>query len=70
MWPQAAAERAEAIDRRIRERDRLPPAGAPLAVKATEGLRSLQTARPIAAGCVPVGATSTSAPPASPSASS
>ncbi|MER7467437.1 amidase [Streptomyces sp. NPDC097981] len=62
VWPQAAADRAEAIDRRIRQGDRLPLAGVPLAVKATEGLRSLQTARLIAAGCVPVGATSTPGP--------
>ncbi|MFK0258514.1 amidase [Streptomyces sp. NPDC090445] len=60
LWPQQAAEHAELIDRRIREEGaRLPLAGVPLAVKGTEGLESLQTTRLMAAGCVPVGATST-----------
>ncbi|WP_309144431.1 amidase [Streptomyces sp. BR123] len=60
LWSQQAAEQAELIDRRIREEGaRLPLAGVPLAVKGTEGLESLQTTRLMAAGCVPVGATST-----------
>ncbi|MEU2389574.1 amidase [Streptomyces sp. NPDC007369] len=60
LWPRQAAEHAELIDRRIREEGvRLPLAGVPLAVKGTEGLESLQTTRLMAAGCVPVGATST-----------
>ncbi|MEV4194911.1 amidase family protein, partial [Streptomyces toxytricini] len=59
VWDEVAARYADAVDRRIRAGERLPLAGVPLAVKGTEGLESLQTARLVAAGCVPVGATST-----------
>ncbi|MEU5809360.1 amidase [Streptomyces sp. NPDC047718] len=64
LWPQKALAEAEVIDRRIREEGgaRLPLAGVPLAVKGTEGLAALQTRRLVAAGCVPVGATSTPGP--------
>ncbi|CAL9615882.1 Acylamidase [Streptomyces sp. enrichment culture] len=59
VWDEVAARHADAVDRRVRAGERLPLAGVPLAVKGTEGLESLQTARLVAAGCVPVGATST-----------
>ncbi|WP_284574236.1 amidase [Streptomyces sp. 2P-4] len=59
VWDELAAGYADAVDRRVRAGERLPLAGVPLAVKGTEGLASLQTVRLVAAGCVPVGATST-----------
>ncbi|GAA1559023.1 amidase [Streptomyces globosus] len=59
VWDAGAARYADAVDRRVRAGERLPLAGVPLAVKGTEGLESPQTARLVAAGCVPVGATST-----------
>ncbi|MCX5192530.1 amidase [Streptomyces sp. NBC_00249] len=62
LWPGWAAERAAAVDVRVRAGERLPLAGVPLAVKGTEGRQSLQTARLVEAGCVPVGATSTPGP--------
>lgn len=62
LWPREAAEHAAAVDRRVREGHRLPLAGVPLGVKGTEGPDSFQSARLIAAGCVPVGATSTPGP--------
>jgi Asp-tRNA(Asn)/Glu-tRNA(Gln) amidotransferase A subunit family amidase len=58
-WPGPAAEQAADVDRRIRAGDRLPLAGVPLAVKATEGMASHQTHRLLQAGCIAVGATST-----------
>ena len=58
-WPGPAAEQAAEVDRRVRAGERLPLAGVPLAVKATEGLAAYQTRRLLRAGCVPVGATST-----------
>jgi Asp-tRNA(Asn)/Glu-tRNA(Gln) amidotransferase A subunit family amidase len=58
-WPGAAAEQAAEVDRRVRAGERLPLAGVPLAVKATEGLAAHQTRCLLQAGCVPVGATST-----------
>ncbi|WTL44008.1 amidase [Streptomyces brevispora] len=58
-WPGPAAAQAAEVDRRVRAGDRLPLAGVPLAVKATEGLAAYQTRRLLQAGCVPVGATST-----------
>ncbi|MFC0866390.1 amidase [Sphaerimonospora cavernae] len=59
LWPQHAASHAAEVDRRIQAGEHLPLAGVPLAVKATEGLAAYQTRRLLAAGCVPVGATST-----------
>ncbi|MFF7186400.1 amidase family protein [Streptomyces sp. NPDC008222] len=59
LWPEQAAAHAADVDRRVRAGERLPLAGVPLAVKATEGLGARQTARLLAAGCVPVGATAT-----------
>ncbi|MFJ5535124.1 amidase [Streptomyces sp. NPDC093261] len=59
LWPERAVAHAAGVDRRVRAGERLPLAGVPLAVKATEGLGARQTARLLAAGCVPVGATAT-----------
>ncbi|MEU6371346.1 amidase [Streptomyces sp. NPDC046931] len=59
LWPEQAAAHAAEVDRRVRAGERLPLAGVPLAVKATEGLDAHQTTRLLAAGCVPVGATAT-----------
>ncbi|MFF3516911.1 amidase family protein [Streptomyces sp. NPDC002573] len=59
LWPEQAAAHAADVDRRVRAGERLSLAGVPLAVKATEGLGARQTARLLAAGCVPVGATAT-----------
>nr|WP_059011252.1 amidase [Streptomyces specialis] len=55
VWP--VTEAAREVDRAIRLGDRLPLAGVPIGVKATEGLSSAQSRRLLAAGCVPVGAT-------------
>ncbi|MFD0776109.1 hypothetical protein ACFQZ2_19425 [Streptomonospora algeriensis] len=62
LWPVPATEQATAVDRRIRAGERLPLAGVPLAVKATEGSASQQTRRLLDAGCIPVGATATPGP--------
>lgn len=59
LWPRRAEAYAAEVERRVRAGEPLPLAGVPLAVKATEGLTSRQTIRLLAAGCVPVGATST-----------
>lgn len=59
LWPGLARRRANDVDRRVRSGEHLALAGVPLAVKRTEGLDAVQTTRLIAAGCIPVGATST-----------
>ncbi|KAB1982823.1 amidase family protein [Streptomyces triticiradicis] len=59
LWPRHAAACATQVDRRVRAGERLPLAGVPLAVKATEGLNAYQTVRLVAAGCIPIGATAT-----------
>lgn len=55
-WPDYAARRAREVDAAVRRGERLPLAGVPVAVKATEGRTSPQSRRLLAAGCVPVGA--------------
>ncbi|GAA0621409.1 amidase [Kribbella sandramycini] len=62
LWPEAAARHADDVDRQIRAGEHLPLAGVPIGVKATEGLGAFQTTRLLAAGCVPVGATTTPGP--------
>ncbi|MBO8190765.1 amidase, partial [Streptomyces oryzae] len=59
VWPARAAALAADVDRAVRAGDRLPLAGVPLGVKATQRLSSRQVAGLVAAGCVPVGATAT-----------
>lgn len=58
VWPDRARARARAVDRAVAAGARLPLAGVPLGVKAG-GQWSAQVRRLLAAGCVPLGATST-----------
>ncbi|USY20550.1 amidase [Nocardiopsis exhalans] len=62
LWPGSALDRAAEVDARVADGARLPLAGVPLAVKAAEGTASHQARRLIAAGAVPIGATSVPAP--------
>ncbi|MEU3557314.1 amidase family protein [Streptomyces fragilis] len=62
LWPRRAAEAAAEVERRLAGGESLPLAGVPIGVKATEGPAAFQTARLLAAGCVPLGATSTPGP--------
>ncbi|WP_129843127.1 amidase [Streptomyces sp. RFCAC02] len=64
VWPERAAAVARAVDEAVREGARPPLAGVPIAVKAVEGWTSPQSARLVAAGCVPVGAGSVPDPAA------
>ncbi|WP_367326179.1 amidase [Streptomyces sp. HUAS ZL42] len=60
VWEEAALRRAAEVDARVADGERPPLAGVPIGVKGRRGLR---TAGPlIAAGCVPVGATSVPGP--------
>jgi Asp-tRNA(Asn)/Glu-tRNA(Gln) amidotransferase A subunit family amidase len=59
VWPDRARAIAGSVDRAVRQGRRLPLAGVPIGVKASEGLSSAQSRRLLNAGCVPVGATST-----------
>ncbi|MER6709345.1 amidase family protein [Streptomyces fumanus] len=60
VWGEDAARRAREVDARVAAGERLPLAGVPIGVKGRRGLR---TAGPLlAAGCVPVGATSVPGP--------
>lgn len=58
VWPERARAAACAVDVRVAAGERLPLAGVPLGVKAWERPDSPQVGRLVAAGCVPVGATS------------
>ncbi len=58
LWPEQARAAARDVERALEAGRRLPLAGVPLGIKASEGLDSLQARRLIAAGCIPVGATS------------
>ncbi|GAA1007514.1 hypothetical protein STXM2123_1472 [Streptomyces sp. F-3] len=58
VWPAWARARAGRIDAAVARGVRLPLAGVPIGVKAGEGPGSFQNRRLVAAGCVPVGATS------------
>ncbi|MFE9244885.1 amidase [Nocardiopsis sp. NPDC006938] len=62
VWGQAALERAAEVDGAVADGARLPLAGVPLAVKASEGTGSHQARRLVAAGAVPVGSTSVPGP--------
>jgi Asp-tRNA(Asn)/Glu-tRNA(Gln) amidotransferase A subunit family amidase len=62
VWPDRAARVADAVDRALAAGGELPLAGVPIGVKAWDGLRSAQARRLVAAGCVPVGATSVPLP--------
>ncbi|MFE3645956.1 amidase family protein [Streptomyces sp. NPDC059169] len=58
VWPEQALRRASEVDDQVTRGVVLPLAGVPIGVKATEGPGSFQNRRLVAAGCVPVGATS------------
>lgn len=62
VWAQEARRRAAEVDEAVARGERLPLAGVPVAVKATEGTGSTQAARLLAAGAVPVGSTSVPGP--------
>lgn len=58
LWADAARVRAAEVDAEVARGVVLPLAGVPVAVKASEGVGSVQNQRLVAAGCVPIGATS------------
>lgn len=58
VWAEQALVRAAGVDAQLARGARLPLAGVPIGVKASEGPGSCQNTRLTAAGCVPVGATS------------
>ncbi|MEV7075472.1 amidase [Streptomyces sp. NPDC093990] len=60
VWEEEALRRAREIDVRVGAGERLPLAGVPIGVKGRHGLRG--AAPLLAAGCVPVGATSVPGP--------
>lgn len=62
VWPESALECAARVDVALAQGHPLPLAGVPLAVKATEGIGSHQARRLVAAGAVPIGATSVPGP--------
>lgn len=62
LWPDVALDRAAEVDALVADGARLPMAGVPLVVKAVEGTGSHQARRLIAAGAVPIGATSVPGP--------
>ncbi|WP_050776706.1 amidase [Streptomyces sp. SPB074] len=57
-WPDQARRAAAHIDAQVARGIRLPLAGTPIGVKATEGVSSFQSERLMAAGCIPIGSTS------------
>ncbi|WP_244177226.1 amidase [Streptomyces albus] len=62
VWPEDALARAREVDQRIAAGERLPLAGVPFGVKGRGGMRAAAARRLVAAGCVPVGATSVPGP--------
>lgn len=62
VWPESALECAARVDAALADGVRLPLAGVPLAVKASEGTGSHQARRLVAAGAVPIGSTSVPGP--------
>ncbi|MET7731269.1 amidase [Streptomyces sp. NPDC005402] len=60
VWEEEGLRRAREIDLRVDAGERLPLAGVPIGVKGRHGLRG--AAPLVAAGCVPVGATSVPGP--------
>ncbi|MCY0944093.1 amidase [Streptomyces antarcticus] len=58
LWADPARAAAAEVDAAVARGARLPLAGVPIGVKASEGRGSFQNRRLVAAGCVPVGATS------------
>ncbi|WP_078888806.1 amidase family protein [Streptomyces sclerotialus] len=62
VWEAAATERAAEVDREVAAGAYLPLAGVPLGVKGPRGARAAAARALVAAGCVPVGATSVPGP--------
>ncbi|MEU7488297.1 amidase [Streptomyces sp. NPDC042319] len=62
VWGEAALERAAEVDRLVAAGTELPLAGVPIGVKGVRGARSAAARALVAAGCVPVGATSVPGP--------
>ncbi|CAM4030213.1 amidase [Nocardiopsis rhodophaea] len=62
VWAEEALQRASRVDEAVGRGGRLPMAGVPFAVKGTERIDSVQVRRLVAAGAVPVGATSVPGP--------
>ncbi|WP_329390314.1 amidase [Streptomyces sp. NBC_01351] len=58
IWADSARAKAAEVDAAVARGARLPLAGVPIGVKASEGAASFQNQRLVAAGCVPIGATS------------
>ncbi|MCP3822871.1 amidase [Streptomyces sp. A3M-1-3] len=58
IWADSARAVAAEVDAAVARGARLPLAGVPIGVKASEGATSFQNQRLVAAGCVPIGATS------------
>ncbi|MFJ8011274.1 amidase [Streptomyces sp. NPDC096339] len=58
LWADSARALAAEVDTAVARGTSLPLAGVPIAVKVSEGADSVQNQRLIAAGCVPIGATS------------
>lgn len=62
VWAEEALRRAAEVDEQIAAGVRLPLAGVPIGVKGRSGLRTASARALVAAGCVPVGATSVPGP--------
>uniref|UniRef100_UPI00404005B6 amidase n=1 Tax=Streptomyces sp. TG1A-60 TaxID=3129111 RepID=UPI00404005B6 len=62
VWAEEALRRAAEVDARVAAGVRLPLAGVPIGVKGRAGLRAAPARALVAAGCVPVGATSVPGP--------
>ncbi|MEU6805545.1 amidase [Streptomyces neyagawaensis] len=58
VWAEDALRWAADVDRRVAAGEPLPLAGVPIGVKGRSGLRAAPARALVAAGCVPVGATS------------
>ncbi|WP_110944346.1 amidase family protein [Streptomyces niger] len=62
VWGEAALERAAEVDRLVAAGTEPPLAGVPIGVKGARGARSAAARALVAAGCVPLGATSVPGP--------
>ncbi|MFF7389890.1 amidase [Streptomyces scabiei] len=62
VWAEESLRRAGEVDVRVAAGERLPLAGVPIGVKGRSGPRTAAARALVAAGCVPVGATSVPGP--------
>lgn len=62
VWAEEALRRAAEVDEQVAAGTRLPLAGVPIGVKGRSGMRTAPARALVAAGCVPVGATSVPGP--------